>query len=588
MLKRVFAFILVAAIALLATACNTGGNTNTSCWSIFNSSATIIESSGDTFSDGNLKDVAAETPNATITLSGSTGTISDTTRGSSGRTVTITAKGIYRVTGSSEDVSIVVHDTQESGNVYLVLDGVTMQNASSPCLIVEAADKVVVQCVGDNSLTYTASSADYDGAIYAQDDLTVNGTGSLSVTSALHGIVGKDDVKLTGGTVTVSAGSIGIKANDSVRIGGGTLSITAGHDGIQVSSDTGDGYLLMEGGAVSITAGYDGIDVGADEEDGADPENYTGYVLVSGGTLSITAGGGSANSKNAGTSQKGIKCDGAIQISDTAAVTVSSADDALHSATDIIIADGTVALASSDDGVHADNALLISGGAVTVSQSYEGLEAYEVTISGGTISVTASDDGINAAGGSDTASTDTRPGMWGLSSSSGTLTISGGNLYVNARGDGLDSNGSIYMTGGTVIVEGPTDGGNGALDKGEGGDCVASITGGTVLAIGSTGMAINFDSGTQCSALVNLSGSAGTTITVDDGSGFTFTATKSFACIVYSSPTLSEGNTYTATAGGSSATMDFSSGLYDSTVASMGGQGGAPGGWGAPGGAGRP
>ena len=119
---------------------------------------------------------------------------------------------------------------------------------------------------------------------------------------------------------------------------------------------------------------------------------------------------------------------------------------------------------------------------------------------------------------------------------------------------------------------------NGALDKGDGSGCVASITGGTVLAIGSTDMAVNFGAGTQCSGLVSLSGSSGTKIAVEDGSGFTFTATKSFGCVVYSSPKMSKGNSYTITAGSSSATMDFSSSLYYSNVSGMGGPGGMPGG----------
>ena len=100
---------------------------------------------------------------------------------------------------------------------------------------------------------------------------------------------------------------------------------------------------------------------------------------------------------------------------------------------------------------------------------------------------------------------------------------------------------------------------------------------GTVLAIGSTGMAVNFDSGTQCSALVQISGDSGTEISVDDGSGFKYTATKSFACAVYSSLSMNQGNSYTMTAGSSTASMDFTSGLYYSNVASMGGMGGMGG-----------
>ncbi|MBP5225480.1 MAG: carbohydrate-binding domain-containing protein [Lachnospiraceae bacterium] len=439
------------------------------------------------FSDGDVKDVTGETPDAAITLAGSTGTLSDDTRGSSGSTVTITSKGIYYVTGASEDVSIVIDDGNESGNVYLILDSVTMTNGSRPCIIVEAADKVVIQCVGESTLTYSAKNTEYDGAIYAKDDLTVNGTGTLNIVSTLHGIVGNDDLKITGSVLNVEAGSSGIKANESVRIGGGEITVSSGKDGVHVGNDDEEGDFYMEAGTLTVTAG--------------------------------------------------------------------------------------------DDGVHADKDLTVAGGTLTVLKSYEGLEAYEVNIDGGTVTVYASDDGINAAGGSDTASTGFFPGFWGAGtgSGSGTLNISGGTVYVNAGGDGLDSNGSLYVSGGLVIVEGPTNNGNGALDIGDGNGCVASITGGTVLALGSSGMAVNFNSGSQCSALLSLSGSAGTTVTVNDGSGFSFTASKAFTSVVYSSSAMTKGQTYTVSAGTGSASADFSSGLYYSQGGSMG-MGMTPGG----------
>ncbi|MBO4854437.1 MAG: carbohydrate-binding domain-containing protein [Oscillospiraceae bacterium] len=470
MKKKRICILLALCMAFTLAGCGGTGNSDAHEPSVQTSDET--STSKDTFADGDYKDVTNETPDATITLSGKTGTISDTTRGTSGREVTITSKGIYRVSGESDGVTIAINDTTESGNVYLILDGVTMVSADA-CIRIDACDKVIIQCVGDNTLTSTGLAGTVDGTIYARDDLTVNGSGTLTITSAAHGIVGNDDVKITGATVVIDASSAGIKAHNSVRIGGGDITISAGHDGVHVENDDGNGYFRMESGSLTISSG--------------------------------------------------------------------------------------------DDGIHAESTLSISGGEVTVSKSYEGLEALTVEISGGNISVTADDDGINAAGGSDTTSTEKNP--WG--SSTGTLTISGGNIYVNASGDGLDSNGSLYITGGTVIVEGPTNGGNGALDKGDGNGCVASVTGGTVLAIGTADMAINFDSGTQCAALVNLSGSAGDTITVSDG--FTFTATKSFQCVVYSSPDLKEGNSYTLSAGNSSATADFSAGLYYSDVRGMGG-----------------
>ncbi len=571
-MKKIFALITAAVLLLVFCSCGAEGGTattnqtsvSTSADSTADTSAVtteIISTDSDYFADGDYKEVSDEAPDAEITLSGDSGTISDTTRGSSGATVTITSKGVYRVTGSSEDVTIVVADEAESGNVYIVLDGATMKNTFSPCILVEKADKVIIQTVSDSSLTYTATSSEYDGAVYSADDIVFNGGATLSVVSSLHGVVGKDDVKITGSTLEITSDSIGIKANDSLRIGGGDVIISSGHDGVQIENDDGTSYFYMESGTLTVDAGYDGVDA-------------VGLITFAGGTASITAGGGSASSKDSGKSQKGVKCDGDIVVTDGADVTISSADDAIHSSNNVTVTGGTVAASSSDDGIHADNVLTISGGSVTVSKSYEGLEAYEVNIAGGDISVTASDDGINAAGGSDTSSSDSRPGFWGGTSSTGTLTISGGTLYVNAKGDGLDSNGSLYVSGGVTIVEGSTDNGNGALDVGDGADCVASITGGTVLAIGSTGMAVNFGDGTHCSALVSLSGSAGDTISVDDGSGFTFTATKSFSCVVYSSPSMTSGSTYTITSGSSSATADFSSSLYYSTVTGMGGMGG--------------
>lgn len=556
MRKKATALFLCLCLALSLCACGGNGatdaDTNDDTGEDFQTSGQVVEqveSNTDAFADGDYKDVSGETPDAQITLSGTSGTISDTTRGSSGTEVSITAKGIYRVSGESSGVTIVINDEAESGNIYLVLDGVTM-TAQDACIRVDACDKLVIQCLGDNTLVSTHLAGTVDGAVYAADDLTINGSGALTIDSAAHGIVAKDDCKITGAAITITSAGVGIKANDSVRIGGGSTTIFAAHDGVQVENDGGDGYFYMESGTLLVAADYDGIDA-------------IGAVQLAGGTLDISAGGGSDNAQGS-ISQKGVKAGGDITVG-AVTLNVSSADDAIHSGATISVTDGTLTLASSDDGIHADSTLSISGGSVNVSKSYEGLEAYVVNISGGNISVTASDDGINAAGGSDSASNEKGP--WG--SSTGTLTISGGSLYVNAQGDGLDSNGSLYVTGGTTIVEGPANGGNGALDKGDGNGCVASITGGTVLAIGTADMAVNFDSGTQCSALVSLSGSAGDTITVSDG--FSFTAGKSFASVVYSSPNLSQGSSYTITAGSSSVTADFSSGLYYTTVSSMGG-----------------
>ncbi|MBQ3664512.1 MAG: carbohydrate-binding domain-containing protein [Lachnospiraceae bacterium] len=579
--NKVLAIALTVAMAVGCSACGKSGSsdgstssndsnvssTNNSGNSTGQSSSnteTNTDDASEYFADGDFKDVESEEPNATITLSGNEGTISDTSRGSSGSVVTITSKGTYRVTGSSQDVSIVINDDNKSGNIYLVLDNVEMTNSYLACIDVEACDKLVIQSVGENHLTFTGASSDsgVDGAIFAKDDITVNGTGSMNINSSLHGIVCKDDMKITGSSITINADSIGIKSSDSLRIGGGALTINSGHDGIQVTNDSGDSFLYSQDANMTINAGYDGIAV-----IGENTDVFTGFIKLASGTVEITSGGGSGNSKNDSTSQKGIKCDGNIEMAG-AQVSVSSADDAIHGNADVNITSGTINLSTSDDGISANSYLKIADGEVNITKSYEGLEANYVEISGGNISVVASDDGINTAGGSDSGSNEAGP--WGGASTDASLTISGGNLYVNSTGDGLDSNGSIYITGGVTIVEGPTGNDNGALDIGDSSDCVASITGGVVLAIGSSGMAVNFNDGTQCSALVRLSGTSGTEIKAEDGSGFSFTTSKNFECVVYSSPDLKQGSSYTISAGSNTAAADFTSSLYYSEVSGMG------------------
>lgn len=534
--------------------------------------SSAFESESDAFSEADTSTVSDSDAVATITLDGSAGTISDTSYGSSGSTVTVTSPGIYTVSGQSDGVNITV-DVSDSGSVYLILEDVTMTNSSMACIYVNAADTTYIQLSGESSLTssmaekVTVGENSVDGTIHARDDLIINGSGSLEVNSTyLHGIVAKDDLKIAGGQIGIEATKKGIEAADSLSIAEAEISITSGTDGIQLENDDADSYFYMESGSLTIDAGQDGIQVAPSDEATAD---FTGYLKMVGGELNVTAGGGSSNAKDESTSQKGIKSEGDIYLSG-AEVTISSADDAIHCAGTCAINSGSYTLSSSDDGIHSDSELYIYGGEINVTDSYEGLEAYLIQIDDGTINVVAEDDGVNAAGGSDSDSTDdtfTPPNGQTTSTSTGTLYINGGEIYLNAGGDGLDSNGSIYVTGGTIIVEAASTGDNSAIDYGDT-NYVASITGGTVLALGSSEMAVNFNTGTQCSALLGLSGSKGTSISVNDGSGFSYTATKAYECLVYSSPYMSKGSSYTITSGNSSATASFSSSYYYSNVSS--------------------
>ena len=251
---------------------------------------------------------------------------------------------------------------------------------------------------------------------------------------------------------------------------------------------------------------------------------------------------------------KGLKSGGDLTVSG-GSITVSSADDCIHANGSITVTGGAFLLRTGDDGIHADDTLTVTDGDITVSESYEGLEGRLVYLNGGSISVTASDDGVNAAGGSSVMFGGMPAQSAADNSSFPTLQISGGTLYVNADGDGLDSNGDLIVEGGTVIVDGPTNSGNGALDSGSESGGRILCNGGTVLAIGAPGMAESFGGdSTQCSFIKNFSKTmpAGTLISISDESGktvFEHTSAKTFSSVVFSSPELVIGKTYTVTVG---------------------------------------
>ena len=226
----------------------------------------------------------------------------------------------------------------------------------------------------------------------------------------------------------------------------------------------------------------------------------------------------------------------------------------MHANASITVRGGTFDITTGDDGMHADDTLTITDGTITISESYEGLEALHVDIQGGNITLTSSDDGLNAAGGTDASGTEGgRDDMFGgggrSASSGGTITISGGILNINASGDGIDANGTIEITGGYTVVCGPTQGDTATLDY----DAAASISGGTFIGTGASGMAQTFSDAQQGLISVSLNAQTeGTAITLTDQDGneiISYTPELSYAVIILSSPDIISGETYTLTAG---------------------------------------
>lgn len=320
------------------------------------------------------------------------------------------------------------------------------------------------------------------------------------------------------------------------------MNITAELDGIQAETS-----VLISAGEVNVIAGG-----------GANGEQKTGNAMF---------GGAQSTTTDETLSTKGIKSEAALDITG-GTVAVDSADDSLHSNDSMTVSGGGITVKSGDDGLHADNTLTIEDGTIVVEESCEGLEAIDLTINGGTIDVTASDDGLNAAGSA-------VDGGFGTAGAD-TLTVNGGTLTVNASGDGLDSNGALTINGGTVYVSGPTGDGNGTFDC----DGVFTINGGVVLGTGSSGMLKTPTTDSKQNTIsVSCTGSAGDTVEVKGADGNTLVsavATKSFTNVMFSTPDITEGETYTVYVNGTEAASETCSGVV-SGATGMGSFGGGPG-----------
>lgn len=432
----------------------------------------------------------------TITFSSDKITCSDSDVSIEDNVITISKAGNYTVSGSSENAQIII-DASDDDEVSLTLSDLSLSCETSAPIYVKKAKQLTVT-LKDSSTNYLSTTDEFvaiddnniDGVIFSKDDLILTGSGSLEIDSPY---------------------GHGIVTKDELTVEDGTYTMTCKKHGL---------------------SGKDGIR----------------------------------------------------------------------------IVNGTFTLSTQKDGIHTDGDLTIENGDINILESLEGLEGQTITILDGNIDIVSSDDGINAAGASDSSnsqSSDNFENQKGnapqppqnnsdgqqppQNNSDGqqppelpdnqqqgmepptdngnefggnaggfdmdadescSLTISGGNIHINAGGDGIDSNGTFTMTGGTVFVEGPESNGDSALDYG----ISATITGGSFLAIGYSGMSQNFGTdSTQYSYMTTLESTieeVPSTITLTDSEGNTILTqdtSKTYNCVIISCPELKEGSTYTLT-----------------------------------------
>ena len=268
-------------------------------------------------------------------------------------TINITEAGVYVLTGSAKNTCIVVQ-AGDDDKVQLVLDGIIIINTDRPCILVENADKVFLTSVQDSENVFTVSGkfgGDEDAAVFSRDDLTMNGLGTVTVSSSKDGIRTNDDMRITGGTWIIEASGSALKAHDSIYASDGEYHLTAEKDGIHAEDNDNDttGCIVIEGGKFTIQAGDDGI-------------HATTGVTVNGGDITISAA-------------EGIE------------------------ATQVTINDGNVSIRAADDGINAGRKskslevrIEINGGDITIVMGSGDTDAIDsngnLVITGGRIDIT--------------------------------------------------------------------------------------------------------------------------------------------------------------------------------------------------------
>lgn len=557
-LLLIFTVFFLFALSLAAcdgSSSGCGSSSSSSTSSSTTSSSTSSSSTSSTSSGGSDAD-------ADISLNGNSISVSGTGVTASGTVATITSAGTFTISGTLNNGQIVV-DTDSSETVNIILNGADIHNNSSSPFNIVSAEEVVLELAAGTK-NYLSDGSSYasedepDATLFSKEDLTITGSGSLSIDANYNnGIKSKDRLLIESGTITVDSVDDAIVGKDYIAVRGGNMTVKASGDGLKSTEDedTEKGYISIEGGQLNITAGADGLQAETN-------------IYISGGSGTITTGGGSSASIGADDSAKGLKASVGVTI-DGGNFTINSADDTINTNDSVVINAGTLVLSTGDDAIHADYSVTINGGDVTVSKSYEGIESRALVINDGTIRVTSSDDGLNAVDPDSTGGWDWDPNQ---NSGNCTLAINGGYLAVNANGDGIDINGTITMTDGVVIVNGPTANDNGALDHSS-----FRMTGGLLVAVGSSGMAqapsttstqysllLNFSSTQTANQLIHIQNSSGTDI-------LTFAPAKRYQSLAFSSSGLKYGSSYSVYLGGKS-TGTVEDGLYSGGTYSGGSQ----------------
>lgn len=489
---------------------------------------------------------------------------------------TITTAGSYILTGAYAGITVSVGNGETA---HLFLNNATISGGAGIAISNTNKKSTLIITACENTENEVASKGDDANAIHVKGTLKINGTGTIKVSAKKNGIKVSKGLSIADSTINLTAGNHALSARFIEAENAKINVLSAGKDALNAECDnetqeftldegyvslknskvfasvSGDGiqadtFVYITGGSVDIETAATFVSYGAESMATYDLTDDDFRYIKSGDTYKkiddvATKGARYAMIQSA----KGIKC-GEIKyeidgteyavtknsnyfiVIDGARVKINSSDDAIHTNSgNVLIKGGTLDLTTLDDGIHADELVKIDGGEITVNGAYEGIEGAYVEIGGGTIYITASDDGINAA--SDDESVNEH------------IIISGGTITVDASGDGLDSNGTIYVTGGTLIVYGPTTGADTGLDA----DGGILIDGGNVFVASSKEMLEIPASNSKSNVLVYgantvAAGSEIILTNADGGEMVRITLKKQAQAIILSMPELATNGTY--------------------------------------------
>lgn len=312
--------------------------------------------------------------------------------------VTISAEGVYVISGTLSDGQIVI-DSDEQTIIHIILNNVTISSSNSAPIYVRQADKVFVTLQGSNKLTtikeYEADGeTNIDGVIFSQDDITINGDGELLIEGPGNGIVSKDDLCLVGINLNVDVVNHGLEANDIIKIHSGSYTVLSDDDCFNSSNDD---------------------------------DTSLGSIYVLDGDFDLT-----------------------------------SSDDCLNASSSITIEGGQFELDALDDAVHSDSELTINGGKISAIACYEGLESGDIVINDGEIGITAQDDGINVSGGNDSSGFKGGQDQFATASGNltingGTINVTASGDGLDSNGGLTINGGQVYVTGPTNSGNGVLD-----------------------------------------------------------------------------------------------------------------------------------